>query len=68
MQIGACGDHCGDPYSLEFLEANQVDYITCMPARVAVAKVAAAQAHIQITAGMLFILNHMNTLLTDYYK
>ncbi len=44
LEIGVCGEHGGDPDSIAFFEASGIDYVSCSPYRVAVARVAAAQA------------------------
>jgi hypothetical protein len=50
VQIGITGEHGSDPLSITFFDRLQVDYVSCSPYRVPVAKVAAAQAHIEETA------------------
>ena len=49
VQIGVCGEHASDPHSIRFFERLNVDYVTCSPYRIPIAKVAAAQAHIHET-------------------
>ena len=44
LHIGICGEHGGDPKSIEFCEDLGFDYISCSPYRVPVARLAAAQA------------------------
>ena len=44
IKIGVCGEHGGDPESIKFFEKVVLDYISCSPYRVPVAKLAAAQA------------------------
>ncbi|WP_342265220.1 pyruvate, phosphate dikinase [Cardinium endosymbiont of Philonthus spinipes] len=44
LKIGICGEHGGDPRSIEFFESIGIDYISCSPYRVAIAKLAAAKA------------------------
>lgn len=44
LKIGVCGEHAGDPVSVEFLVHNEVDYVSCSPYRVPIARLAAAQA------------------------
>ena len=44
LKIGICGEHGGDPASIEFCQAVGVDYVSCSPPRVPVARLAAAQA------------------------
>ncbi|AHX11306.1 pyruvate, phosphate dikinase [Neorickettsia helminthoeca str. Oregon] len=43
IKIGICGEHGGDPDSVEFFASLGVDYVSCSPYRVPIAKVAAAQ-------------------------
>lgn len=43
-EIGVCGEHGGEPTSIAFLVAAGVDYVSCSPHRVPVARLAAAQA------------------------
>jgi pyruvate,orthophosphate dikinase len=44
LQAGVCGEHGGDPRSIRFFHAAGLDYVSCSPFRVPVARVAAAQA------------------------
>jgi pyruvate,orthophosphate dikinase len=44
LEIGICGEHGGDPKSVEFCHKIGLDYVSCSPYRVPVAKLAAAQA------------------------
>lgn len=44
LKLGICGEHGGDPYSVEFLHEVGVDYVSCSPYRVPVARLAAAQS------------------------
>jgi pyruvate, orthophosphate dikinase len=44
LKVGVCGEHGGDPQSIHFFHQVGLDYISCSPFRVAVARVAAAQA------------------------
>lgn len=46
LKVGVCGEHGGDPKSIEFLEGVGLDYVSCSPFRVPVARLAAAQASI----------------------
>ena len=45
--LGVCGEHGGDPTSIEFLEKVGLDYVSCSPFRVPIARLAAAQAAIR---------------------
>ena len=47
MSIGICGEHGGDPSSVEFCHAIGLDYVSCSPFRVPIARLAAAQANIK---------------------
>ena len=44
LKIGICGEHGGDPASVEFFHRMGLDYVSCSPFRVPVARLAAAQA------------------------
>jgi pyruvate,orthophosphate dikinase len=44
LEIGICGEHGGNPKSVAFCHAIGLDYVSCSPYRVAIAKLAAAQA------------------------
>ena len=46
IKLGICGEHGGDPKSIEFCEKVGLDYVSCSPFRVPVARLAAAQAAI----------------------
>ncbi|HEY5625621.1 MAG TPA: pyruvate, phosphate dikinase [Dehalococcoidia bacterium] len=46
LQLGLCGEHGGEPLSVEFCHRVGLDYVSCSPPRVAVARLAAAQAAI----------------------
>ena len=47
LEIGICGEHGGDPRSVEFCHKLGLDYVSCSPFRVPVARLAAAQAAVQ---------------------
>lgn len=47
LHIGICGEHGGDPKSIEFVSTVGVDYVSCSPLRVPIARLAAAQAAIK---------------------
>jgi pyruvate,orthophosphate dikinase len=47
LHIGVCGEHGGDPVSVEFFHNVGLDYVSCSPFRVPVARLAAAQAAIK---------------------
>jgi pyruvate,orthophosphate dikinase len=44
LEIGICGEHGGDPKSIRFCHQIGLDYVSCSPYRIAIAKLAAAQA------------------------
>jgi pyruvate,orthophosphate dikinase len=50
LKLGVCGEHGGDPESIAFFEASGIDYVSCSPFRVPVARVAAAQAAVKARA------------------
>ena len=47
LHVGVCGEHGGDPVSIEFFHKAGLDYVSCSPYRVPVARLAAAQAAIR---------------------
>ena len=47
LHLGICGEHGGDPTSVEFCNAIGLDYVSCSPFRVPIARLAAAQAAIK---------------------
>jgi pyruvate,orthophosphate dikinase len=47
IKVGICGEHGGEPKSIEFCVANQMDYVSCSPYRVPIARLAAAQVKIK---------------------
>ena len=44
LKLGICGEHGGDPASIRFCQAVGLDYVSCSPYRVPIARLAAAQA------------------------
>jgi pyruvate,orthophosphate dikinase len=44
LKLGICGEHGGDPASIRFCETAGLDYVSCSPYRVPIARLAAAQA------------------------
>jgi pyruvate,orthophosphate dikinase len=44
LKVGICGEHGGDPSSIEFCHQIGLNYVSCSPFRVPVARLAAAQA------------------------
>ena len=51
LKIGICGEHGGDPSSIHFFNKVGLDYVSCSPYRVPVARLAAAQAALQVKVG-----------------
>ena len=49
LHLGICGEHGGDPDSIAFFESVGLDYISCSPFRVPIARLAAAQAYLKIS-------------------
>ncbi|MER9200781.1 pyruvate, phosphate dikinase [Mesorhizobium sp. M0933] len=47
IKLGICGEHGGDPASIHFCEKVGLDYVSCSPYRVPIARLAAAQAAVQ---------------------
>jgi len=47
IKLGICGEHGGDPNSIEFCHQNGLNYVSCSPYRVPIARLAAAQAAIK---------------------
>jgi len=47
LKLGICGEHAGDPASISFCEEIKLDYVSCSPFRIAIARLAAAQASIR---------------------
>jgi pyruvate,orthophosphate dikinase len=47
IEVGVCGEHGGDPASVEFFHRTGLDYVSCSPFRVPIARLAAAQAAIK---------------------
>jgi pyruvate,orthophosphate dikinase len=44
LKVGVCGEHGGDPRSVRFFHRNELDYVSCSPYRVPIARLAAAHA------------------------
>jgi pyruvate,orthophosphate dikinase len=47
LKIGVCGEHGGDPRSVEFFDSLGLDYVSCSPFRVPIARLSAAHAQIE---------------------
>ena len=52
LKVGICGEHGGDPASIAFFHDARLDYVSCSPFRVPVARLAAAQAAIRAKTGV----------------
>jgi pyruvate,orthophosphate dikinase len=50
LKVGVCGEHGGDPSSIHFFDKVGLNYVSCSPYRVPVARLAAAQAALQQSA------------------
>ncbi|MHA1653001.1 MAG: pyruvate, phosphate dikinase [Candidatus Thorarchaeota archaeon] len=53
IKLGVCGEHGGDPRSVEFFHKIGLDYVSCSPYRLPIARLAAAQAAIKEERGQL---------------
>jgi pyruvate, orthophosphate dikinase len=51
LKVGICGEHGGDPKSVDFFDRVGLDYVSCSPYRVPIARLAAAQASIRARTG-----------------
>jgi pyruvate,orthophosphate dikinase len=51
LHLGICGEHGGDPASVAFCHEAALDYVSCSPFRVPIARLAAAQAALGALAG-----------------
>jgi pyruvate,orthophosphate dikinase len=47
LKVGICGEHGGEPNSVEFCHLVGMDYVSCSPFRVPIARLAAAHAQIK---------------------
>jgi pyruvate,orthophosphate dikinase len=47
LKLGICGEHGGDPQSIDFCSRTGLDYVSCSPYRVPIARLAAAQAELK---------------------
>jgi len=47
LKVGICGEHGGEPRSIAFFHRTNLDYVSCSPFRVPIARLAAAQAALQ---------------------
>ncbi len=53
LKLGICGEHGGDPESIEFFQHSGLNYVSCSPFRVPVARVAAAQSAVRAAGSAL---------------
>jgi pyruvate,orthophosphate dikinase len=51
LKLGICGEHGGEPSSVAFFERVGLDYVSCSPFRVPIARLAAAQAALTAKQG-----------------
>ncbi len=49
LEVGICGEHGGDPASVKFCHKIGMDYVSCSPFRVPIARLAAAQAAVEFS-------------------
>ena len=47
LKVGICGEHGGDPKSIEFCNRTGLDYVSCSPYRIPIARLVAAQSQIK---------------------
>jgi pyruvate, orthophosphate dikinase len=47
LKVGICGEHGGDPHTIEFCQKAGLDYVSCSPFRLPIARLAAAQANLR---------------------
>jgi pyruvate,orthophosphate dikinase len=52
LTVGVCGEHGGDPESIHFFESIMIDYVSCSPFRVPVARLEAGRAHVLGDSGV----------------
>jgi pyruvate,orthophosphate dikinase len=50
LKLGVCGEHGGDPVSIDFFHMAGLDYVSCSPYRIPIARIAAAQAAVRHAA------------------
>ena len=60
LVVGVCGEHAGDPASIRRLAASGVDYLSCSPARLPVARLAAAHVVLEATEGEIVMIARRN--------
>ena len=57
IKLGICGEHGGEPSSVEFCNSVGMDYVSCSPFRVPIARLAAAQANLKAKLNRLYSSN-----------
>jgi pyruvate,orthophosphate dikinase len=62
LEVGICGEHGGDPASIRFFDGAGLDYVSCSPFRVPIARVAAAQAAVARVRGAKSITTQPETI------
>ncbi|HEY6462278.1 MAG TPA: pyruvate, phosphate dikinase, partial [Polyangiaceae bacterium] len=58
LKLGICGEHGGDPASIGFFQQTGLDYVSCSPFRVPIARLAAAQAALRAAEGTSATAGH----------
>ena len=51
LELGVCGEHGGDPASVHFFHEAGLDYVSCSPFRVPVARLEAGRAAVEVASG-----------------
>ena len=67
IEIGVCGEHAGEPNSVKFFHQLGIDYVSCSPFRIPVAKIAAAQAAVEEGIGYQSIASGDDTAEADQW-
>jgi pyruvate,orthophosphate dikinase len=65
LEIGVCGEQAGEPRSIRYLHGTGVDYVSCSPFRIPIAKLVAAQAVIQERLDRVILETYGNTLINS---
>lgn len=66
LKVGICGEHGGEPNSIEFCHMLGLNYVSCSPFRVPIARLAAARSAVEIPYGELFISAKKNGKKNSY--
>jgi pyruvate,orthophosphate dikinase len=61
LKLGVCGEHGGDPQSIRFFREAKLDYVSCSPFRVTIARLAAAQAEVSHRKGRASIPSNVTS-------